>query len=300
VAAIGLGLGAVVALVPVWPLELAAHFRVQLLVAGLVITAAAGAIRAWRVVEGAAIATLAQLVFLAPYLTADARHIPPGAPLRVLFLNVHTSSTDYERVRRLVADTHPDILGLAEVDDRWLAELAPALGEYAGRIEHPRRDNFGVALYTRGALDGRAESLGGEVPTIVARTHVPGAEAIALVVAHPLPPVSRATNTAQAATLAAVAARVQALPGRVIVMGDLNATPWSAAFARFTGATGLCDTRDGFGIQATFPASSFVMRIPIDHVLVSCALGVRDRRVERDVGSDHLPVLVDLVVPVAP
>jgi len=32
-------------------------------------------------------------------------------------------------------------------------------------------------------------------------------------------------------------------------------------------------------------------------VLVSCSIGVRSRRIERDVGSDHLPVLVDLSVP---
>jgi endonuclease/exonuclease/phosphatase family metal-dependent hydrolase len=39
------------------------------------------------------------------------------------------------------------------------------------------------------------------------------------------------------------------------------------------------------------------MRIPIDHMLVSCSIGVASRRIERDVGSDHLPVVVDLVIP---
>ena len=56
-------------------------------------------------------------------------------------------------------------------------------------------------------------------------------------------------------------------------------------------------TRAGFGVQATFPAQSRLLRIPIDHVLASCTIGVRDRVIERDVGSDHLPIVVDLVVP---
>jgi endonuclease/exonuclease/phosphatase (EEP) superfamily protein YafD len=60
---------------------------------------------------------------------------------------------------------------------------------------------------------------------------------------------------------------------------------------------GLCDTRAGFGLQASFPAWSAVMRIPIDHVLASCSIGVRDRWIGPDIGSDHLPVLIDLVVP---
>ena len=50
-------------------------------------------------------------------------------------------------------------------------------------------------------------------------------------------------------------------------------------------------------MQASFPAGMAVMRIPIDHLLASCSIGVRDRRIGRDVGSDHLPVVVDLVVP---
>ena len=60
---------------------------------------------------------------------------------------------------------------------------------------------------------------------------------------------------------------------------------------------GGSDTRAGFGVQPTFPASSWLVRIPIDHVLVSCSVGVTERRVERDVGSDHLPVVVDLKLP---
>ena len=60
------------------------------------------------------------------------------------------------------------------------------------------------------------------------------------------------------------------------------------------GTTGLCDTRAGFGYQGSFPASSAILRIPIDHVLVSCEVGVRARRIGPDVGSDHLPVIVDL------
>jgi endonuclease/exonuclease/phosphatase (EEP) superfamily protein YafD len=80
-------------------------------------------------------------------------------------------------------------------------------------------------------------------------------------------------------------------------MGDLNATPWSRPFRRFVGRSGLCDSRAGFGVQASFPAASALLRIPIDHVLVSCVIGVRNRRIGRDVGSDHLPVIVDLVLP---
>jgi hypothetical protein len=33
---------------------------------------------------------------------------------------------------------------------------------------------------------------------------------------------------------------------------------------------------------------------------VSCSVGTADRTIERDVDSDHFPVVVDLVVPACP
>jgi endonuclease/exonuclease/phosphatase (EEP) superfamily protein YafD len=80
-------------------------------------------------------------------------------------------------------------------------------------------------------------------------------------------------------------------------MGDFNATPWSRPYRRLHNGTGTCDTRAGYGVQASYPADSWLLRIPIDHVLASCNVGVRDRRIGPDVGSDHLPVIVDLVLP---
>jgi len=80
-------------------------------------------------------------------------------------------------------------------------------------------------------------------------------------------------------------------------MGDFNATPWSRPFRRVLTRSGMCDSRTGFGMEASFPAAAALVRIPIDHVLASCSIGVRDRHIERDVGSAHLPVVIDLVVP---
>jgi endonuclease/exonuclease/phosphatase (EEP) superfamily protein YafD len=39
------------------------------------------------------------------------------------------------------------------------------------------------------------------------------------------------------------------------------------------------------------------LRIPSDQVLVGGGIGVRDRRVGMDIGSDHMPVIADLDLP---
>jgi endonuclease/exonuclease/phosphatase (EEP) superfamily protein YafD len=198
-------------------------------------------------------------------------------------------------VRALIADVDPDIIGLVEVDDRWLRGVASAVAGYHGRLEHPTNDNFGIALYARAPMAGGIEDH--LQPTAIAHVDVGAGRSIEVVLVHPFPPVTAETTASQHAELAELAVRVRELAGPTIVMGDFNTTPWSREFRAFAEETGLCDSRAGWGLQASWPAWLAVMRIPIDHLFATCSVGITGRRIERDVGSDHLPVVVDLVVP---
>jgi endonuclease/exonuclease/phosphatase (EEP) superfamily protein YafD len=294
---IGLVVSVVVALLPIWPCVLVEHFRVQYVAGGLVLVVSALVLGMPGYFDVALIATLMHLLWVTPDLCRPPRPIPPDAVrVRVLVLNVHTESSSFDRVRRLIQDVQPDVVGLVEVDERWLRGVAPAVASYAGRLEKPRADNFGVALYTRAPLVGAIEELGGALPSAVASVEVGGAR-LSIVLVHPLPPVTATEYAAQRDELDAVASRAREIAGPVVVMGDFNATPWSRPYRRLLARSGLCDSRAGFGIQATFPAASTLLRIPIDHLLASCPVGITGRRVERDVGSDHLPVVIDLAVP---
>jgi endonuclease/exonuclease/phosphatase (EEP) superfamily protein YafD len=280
----------IAAAVPVWPLELFEHFRVQFSVLGILAIGGTIALRLRGYFDAAVIATLVHICSLLP--DAPTATVPAhGTPVRVLVLNVLTSSTNHDAVRTLIADTRPDVIGLVEVDQRWLDALAPVLAEYAGRIEAPRNDNFGLALYTRGPMTGGIEYFDSIRPSIVAELGT-----VSAVLIHPLPPVSASASAALDTEFAAVAARARTLRN-VLVIGDFNTSPWSRAFRRLLSSSGLCDSRDGFGIQPTFPSSLSLARIPIDHLLHACTIGVTNRRIERDVGSDHLPVVVDLMIP---
>ena len=298
-AAIGVALGYAIAWIPAWPFALFEHFRVQYVAGGAVVTGLTAALRMTGYFDIAAIATLLHALPVAGDLCRSPQPGPTdGAAIRVLLLNVHTESSGFDEVRQLIADERPDVVALVEVDGRWLVGIAPAVAGYPGRIEAPRDDNFGVALYTRGQLRGAAEVLKTELPTVFAELSLRGAR-LRVILTHPPPPVSSAALDMQYVQFAAIAPRT-AGGEPVVILGDFNATPWSRPFAWLRDHTGLCDSRAGFGIQASYPTESILLRIPIDHLLASCAIGVRDRRIGRDVGSDHLPVLVDLVVPRSP
>ncbi|HEY4238186.1 MAG TPA: endonuclease/exonuclease/phosphatase family protein [Kofleriaceae bacterium] len=291
IAAVGFAVAWLLSLVPAHPLVLLQHFYVQLAAVGAVVAAAAVALRA-PYADAAVAATVLTWLLLAPDLLAARRPVPDGAPLRVLMLNVHTESSSFADVRQLIADVNPDVVGLVEVDQRWIAGVAPAVAGYAGRLERPRGDNFGVALYTRAPLTGAIDYFGGELPVAVG-----AASGVTFVLLHPLPPMTSAAIDQARDEMDAVATRVRSLAGPVVLLGDLNATPWSRPYRHFLAASGLCDSRAGFGWESTWPAGAGPLRIPLDHLWASCSVGVAARVVERDVGSDHLPVVVDLVVP---
>lgn len=296
----------VASLLPWHPLTLLEHFRVQLLAGCTAVALFAALLRQRGWFDVAALCALLDLLLITPGLSGSPPAGPPpgeGVKVRLLLANVHTSNTDYAAVARLIADRSPDIVALVEPDPTWFAALAPALASYSTRREVEGPGNFGLALYARGEMKVSVEHLGSSLPTLVAQVTLdPPSQAapLSLVITHPVTPMTSESLAAQARQLEAVAARLATLPEPRILAGDFNTTPWSRPFARLLHSTGLHDTRAGFGSQPSFPASGGVMRwlrIPIDHVLVSPSIGVLDRRIDRDIGSDHLPVLVDLLVP---
>jgi endonuclease/exonuclease/phosphatase (EEP) superfamily protein YafD len=84
--------------------------------------------------------------------------------------------------------------------------------------------------------------------------------------------------------------------GPTLVLGDLNVTPWSPHFRALLREGRLADSARGFGWQASWPAYSLPLRIAIDHCLVSAEFTVLRRRLGPHVGSDHLPVFVEVGV----
>ena len=74
-------------------------------------------------------------------------------------------------------------------------------------------------------------------------------------------------------------------------------SPWGAHFRRLVHDSGLRDSAQGRGVHPSWPAIDPLLRIPIDHCLLSPCIGLVDRRVGPDIGSDHYPLIVDFVLP---
>lgn len=281
-----------------WIFELTSHFRPHLAVALTALAAIWATRRRWRLVAicsaGSVVNAFLVLLLLWPDGTKTSES---SAQLRLTAINVHAANKRSDLVLEFLRRADADVILLMEVNKRWMNELSPLRAPYPHVVAEPREDDFGIALFSRiSLLNARVMELGdAEVPSIAAKIQV-GGQDVFLLGTHPLPPGSSEYARLRNDQLRQIAALVRNQPSPVVVIGDLNTTPWSPFFGDLLREGGLKNTSQGRGLFASWPAGLPLARIPLDHCLVSGAIQVMEKRLGPRVGADHLPVTVELLV----
>ena len=184
-----------------------------------------------------------------------------------------------------------------EVTPAWAGALSALAKHYPFSEVVPRQGAFGIGVLSRHVLHHvEVLDLGHpSYPAILARLHA-GERRLALLAAHPPPPVADALFAARNDQLRELAGLIHGIASPKVLVGDLNTSPWSPYFSRLLRQSGLANARDGFGILPTWPSFFRPAMIPIDHCLISPGVGVKHMTTGPDIGSDHLPVIIDLLV----
>jgi endonuclease/exonuclease/phosphatase (EEP) superfamily protein YafD len=282
-----------------WLFDLAAHFRFQYLGALLLLFVVSLILRRRKLALLCAVFGLINAAVILPLWQPDKSAIPSaGQRLRVLTFNVHTANGNKTGVLEVIRAAKADVVALQEVDGEWMDALKLLRAEFPFIVEEPREDNFGICVFSRLPITGSNVFHwgGAEVPSISCQVRVED-QTVTVIATHPLPPVGRERSVFRDEQLGLLARHVAGLSGPVIVMGDLNTTPWGVSFRGLLAESGLRDSSRGHGWQPTWPAFMQLLFIPLDHVLVSPNIAVISRSVGKNAGSDHRPVMADLLVP---
>jgi endonuclease/exonuclease/phosphatase (EEP) superfamily protein YafD len=280
-----------------WTAELITHFRLQAAISGSLILLSCALFR----MRFGAVVTAVSIAFhvypmLPVLLPSDSASLANASQLRVMQLNVHTSNRNHQAVIKTILDENPDIVGLIEVNQRWLSALAPLHHRYPYRIEDPREDNFGIALFSRLPIENlRLRPLDGETVQMISGEFFLGQVPVTVAVAHLLPPMGPRYSARRNRQFLRMAELLRQPDDReIILLGDLNSSPWSPFFRGLELSAGINNGAQGFGLQLTWPVSMPLLRIPIDHCLLSSGLRATGFKVGPPVGSDHLPILVEI------
>ena len=276
-----------------WGFDLLSHFHAiyfWLAVAAGVVTAA---LRWWKLAGWAGALVLLEAMLILPlYVGGEAP--TPGAPrLRVVSYNMLRSNPGTVAAAAHIAALEPDVVVLLELTPAQLPVFTAALPGWH-HVARPREDAFGIAVFTR-KEPSRMEllALGVEaMPSIEVEYEVDG-RAVTIAALHPPPPVGPRLSATRDRMLREISAWAAAQEGPVLVIGDLNATPWSAVMREILGEGPLRSTQR-FGLQATWPSFLGPLGVPIDHALVAGPLEPVERSIEPAFGSDHRMLRVDL------
>lgn len=221
-----------------------------------------------------------------------------GNQLRIFTANVLQTNEKYGRMLAQIRETDPDIIFLAETDERWATAMQELDGRYPFTIKQPLDNTYGLLFYSR--LPLRHERLlfrtDPEVPSIEAEVALDGAGWIKLFGLHPKPPVPNESlyATAKDKELMKVAFEVKKEQKPCIVMGDLNDVAWSHVTQLFRKVSGLIDPRRGRGFYSTYSARNPLMRFPLDYIFCSAHFRLVQMRRMPYNGSDHFAMFIHL------
>ncbi|TKJ39299.1 MAG: hypothetical protein CEE38_00730 [Planctomycetes bacterium B3_Pla] len=280
-----------------WLLDLFSHFRIQYLISLSILGTLLLTTRRRKTAAIFLGFACPNLLLVLPLYFGGRNTLPQGVLVRrAMLLNVNTRLGDAERVKRAIRDADPDILVLEEISSQWMADLKCLTKSHPYHFTQPREDNFGIGLFSKFPLvESEVAYIGSAgVPSILATVNT-GQTNLRVIATHPLPPKGRDYSRWRNEQLDQLPDYAQS-PLPLILLGDLNVTPWNHHFRRLLSRTGLTDSSKGHGVQPTWPNYNPLLLIPIDHCLHSPGIVIVDKEIGADVASDHYPVIVDFAI----
>jgi endonuclease/exonuclease/phosphatase (EEP) superfamily protein YafD len=269
------------------------HFALLL---GLALVLAV-AFRHWRIAGAAALGLVLNVwPVYGAFFGSETPPAPNARAVRVAAFNVNIATANLAGIATYLESQAVDVAVLEELSPRKADQLAALLPRLPHRYVAGHEGVRGVVILSRWPLiDPRAVAQDGL--SFAARVDVDmGDRKFRLYGAHLNWPVMPATARVRNAQLEALGRELSECPRACVVVGDFNVTPWSSHFRGLLGPD-VHDCAGGRGVLGTWPSGlPAVLRIRIDHCVLTGAVSVAEVRVGASVGSDHFATINDLLI----
>lgn len=285
-----------------WAFDLAADFRLQLGVV-LVITA----LLYWITVgQGAAVlffaAGLVNVFLLIPLFAGSQATPASDERLEIVTFDVEQEVAERVGIIEWLDGIDADIVFLQNTNDRWVEILSTTEWDYEIVATPTDTLQQGITVLSRVPASGTPTEVGVAGDAIVEVTTAFEGEQVLLIGVNSVRPTSKDAADRRDELFSFVADLASERSGPVVVVGNLGTTRWSAAFRSLRNDGNLINSEDGYGYQGTWPANDLrffgaLLSVPVDHVLTSRSLTTASRETGPELGSSHLPLIVELAVP---
>jgi endonuclease/exonuclease/phosphatase (EEP) superfamily protein YafD len=171
------------------------------------------------------------------------------------------------------------------------------MAAYPHHLVQVREDSFGIAVFSKKPLLDKAIWIIGEVPLLDVTIQYRD-QSIRIVNWHPLPPRSPSYVRIWRAQYDDLFRRLADHNGPLLIIGDFNATQHARNLQKIAlGGMRSAHEQTDRGYAVTFPnGTSLTPPIRLDHVMMSDHWECADISEGVGAGSDHKPLIADLVL----
>ena len=234
--------------------------------------------------------------YIVPYYLKSSAKVDIKKELKLVSINLLSSNTDIDLVKKYILEEDPDALVLMELTPAWEAQLNTITINSKYKKLVARTDNFGIAILTKYPMKSSVEYFAESTkPSIVADLKIEN-EKLTLVASHPVPPLGQDAFESRNQQLLSIIKNKDRFSKHLVIAGDFNTSSFSNHFRKLTSGD-LKDSRIGFGLLPTWPADYPLLQTTLDHILVSEQIKVIERSTGPSIGSDHLPISIKIGIP---
>lgn len=233
-----------------------------------------------------------------PLVVPASRAASSAAPLRLAALNLFFANQAHDQAIAWVRRARPEVAVFVEASPAWQLALQALEVDYPHRLAIANGPRDGLLVLSRWPLRD-PQLVPGRRDLLFVTVDKPG-HPLRLAAVHASWPLLPRHQAQRAADFAAIAAEARAAARAGLpyaALGDYNISPFSPHFAQLLEAGGLRSASAGRGWQPTWPTFLPPLGIQIDHALVTPDLQVTRFERGAGTGSDHRPIVVDLMMP---
>jgi len=274
-----------------WLLDLLSHFRVLYLfylLFCIVVSARNRSLQAFW-----SLFALLNLIPILPFYVPEFAQVQKTSRLRVMTINLESiCNHNFDLATRYIKRVDPDIVSMQEIDSQFADYLKTNLPEYRYSKFITESAFSGIGILSKFPLEqSKIYQFGQNFPMIASLAKTSLGDILVFAV-HPLAPYSEFMWRNETTFADGIAQLCKASQPQIILLGDLNTTPFSFQYRHMLAVTGLKDGSKGFGYQPTWLAELPILGI--DHCLLSKNLVATVQKIGPNIFSDHLPLYLEI------
>lgn len=224
--------------------------------------------------------------------------VPPNVErVRIISFNCEgKNNKKYDEIHDIAVAKRADIVCFSEITEDWAEHIKSNFSEYPHQNLFPKYGGIGMISKLPFVQSQVRLSTFRNRPRLLSTVRKKDGSELTILTVRPNIPLNEEAFKGRNLDYQYYAQDLATYKKAKVLIGDLNCTPWSYYFSKLCTEAGLVACSNGKGPVNTWSPGGFLLpMLPIDQCLFSQDLMSTEFQTQKSAGSDHRPILVEIV-----